>query len=317
MFVLTVLLISTALSTLACNSGEVYFKISKKSGGTFASEEFVDIYNGNTKLYTTPSHANNELRVVEQCLTAAANNQYTIRLRDTYGDSWTAGSYAMVEGPYGNVVFKNFLTTSTQEDYPLSLYMPIMKTDSWKMTTGTVSGDWTQYNFGDSSWTQVTLGSVTTQPTGTQYFRKQFAGLTGMAAYEVSMKYRYGIVAYINGAEIYRDNMPTGTVSGSTAAIGSYSTTEFHAMIRPGNEVANAQSVLAVEVHFLTTGQYTVDFDAYLNTLARSVSEENNACFIYPYTTTFTSTSGTSDTYIMDWDKTSSYYTSTYPSYVT
>ena len=76
-----------------------------------------------------------------------------------------------------------------------------------------------------------------TSVSGTQYFRKTFAGLANMAAYELALNYRYGIVAYINGNEIYRDNMPDGAVTSSTLASGSYTAVEFHNIIRPGAEV--------------------------------------------------------------------------------
>ena len=39
-----------------------------------------------------------------------------------------------------------------------------------------------------------------------------------MAAYEVRFNYRYGIVAYVNGAEIFRDNMPSGSVTAESTA---------------------------------------------------------------------------------------------------
>ena len=280
-------------------------KFTKKTG-YWSSEESWEVYSGSVKVYTSPSLVDSQTRVIEECIDTSSNNQYSLKLLDSYGDSWYWGGYLQIEGPYGNRVFKNVLTESREETYSLSLYTPILKADSWKMTSGSVTGTWTEYNFGDSSWTPVTLGSVTTQPTGTQYFRKQFVGLSGMAAYEVAFNYRYGIVAYINGAEIFRDNMGDGVPSGSTTATGSYANVGFHKVIRPGGEVANAQSVLAVEVHFLTTaGQAFVDFDSYLSIMASDVTDDT--CFIYPYDITFTSTSGTDVGYIMDYDKTSYY----------
>ena len=246
-FIASLLLISIAFSDITCSSGQTYVKFTKKCGASWATEEKFEIYSGGTKIYTSPTFANSETRVIEQCLTASTNNQYELKMIDTYGDSWYAGAWLMVEGPYGNRIFKNFLTSSTEETYPLSLYTPVMKQDQWKLYSGSMTDpNWTQYNFGDSSWAQVTLGSVTTSVSGVHYFRKTFAGLANMAAYELAMNYRYGIVAYINGNEIYRDNMPEGAVSSSTLATGSYTAVEFHNIIRPAAEVANAQSVLAV-----------------------------------------------------------------------
>ena len=187
--------------------------------------------------------ANNELQASEFCIDPTTNNQYTLKMKDSYGDSWSSGSWISIEGIYGNIVYKGFLTDSREEEIPLSLYYGIMKNAEWRLTSSSVSGNWLEYDYADSTWSEVTLGSVTATVSGTQYFRKQFSGLSGMAAYELSMNYRYGIVAYINGNEILRENMPDGPVTSSTFATGSYQTVEYHSFIRPAAEVANAQSV--------------------------------------------------------------------------
>ena len=241
-------------------------------------------------------------------MTSSTNNQYTLELLDSYGDSWTSGSYLTIYGESNNVVFKNFLTTSSEETYTFSLYYGVTQSDTWKMTSGSISGDWTAYSFSDSTWTDATLGSVTTTVSGTQYFRKQFSGLSSMAAYDVRLYYKDGVIAYINGAEVYRDNMPAGDVTSSTTATGQYTDLEYRGFIRPGSEVASQQSILAVEVHFLTD-QTTVDFNAFLAILASSTTESN--CFIYGESTTVSSSSAiTTAANIFDFARSSYYYAS-------
>ena len=241
-------------------------------------------------------------------MTSSTNNQYTLELLDSYGDSWTSGSYLTIYGESNNVVFKNFLTASSEETYTFSLYYGVTQSDTWKMTSGSISGDWTAYSFSDSTWTDATLGSVTTTVSGTQYFRKQFSGLSSMAAYDVRLYYKDGVIAYINGAEVYRDNMPAGDVTSSTTATGQYTDLEYRGFIRPGSEVASQQSILAVEVHFLTD-QTTVDFNAFLAILASSTTESN--CFIYGESTTVSSSSAiTTAANIFDFARSSYYYAS-------
>ena len=241
-----------------------------------------------------------QTREVEYCLSASTNYQYQLYLKDSCGDSWSTGAWLMIEGEYGNRIFKSILTASREEVYTLSLYYAVKKADQWKLTSGSVSGDWTQYNFADSAWSQVTLGSVTTPVSGTQYFRKQYTGLPNMAAYELSLNYRFGVVAYINGNEVYRDNMPEGPVSSSTMATGSYDVISFHKIIRPGAETANSQSILAVELHFTASGQSSVDFDAYLALYASTVTNQDESCFIYPYDVTLSASAGSSVANILD-----------------
>ena len=131
-----------------------------------------------------------------------------------------------------------------------------------------------------------------------------------MAAYELSMNYRYGIIAYINGTEIYRDNMPDGSVSSTTLASGSYATIGYRSVIRPGNEISSNQCMLAVEIHFTSlTGQDTVDFNAFLAILASNT--EGKSCFVYPYDATITTADGSNAGYAFDYTSNSYYYFTT------
>ena len=286
--VLCTLVLSSVVSlsaALVCQNGQNYIKIIKKST-TSAAEESFTISDGSTVLVQSVTFTNNAEQTFEYCVTQNTNSQYSLEMKDSWGDSWTNGSYMEIRGIYENIFFKNFMADKVREQYSLSLYYPIMKTSQWKMTTGAASG-WTQYSFGDSSWTTVTLGSVTSQLSGTQYFRKTFSGVSGMAAYETRLNYRYGIVAYLNGAEVYRDNMPEGAIADSTPSSGEYSEASFRGFVRPGKEVESSQSVLAVELHF-TTASNNVDFDAFMALLTPTVP--NSPCYAITegYTTTAT-----------------------------
>ena len=304
---------SAALSTLVCEQGQVYVAVTKKCM-SWATEESYQILNGATELVASAAFASNEQRTDEYCLPATTNNQYSINFHDSYstaGDSWTSGAWASVAGIYGNIFFKNYMTEKRDELFPLSLYYPIMKNQQWKMfsSTSSIASDWFAVNFSDGNWQQVTLGSVTTPATGTQYFRKQFAGITGMAAYEARFNYRYGIIAYMNGVEIFRDHMGEGAVTPSTGSSGAYDAYEYHGVIRPAGEAESTNNVLAVELHFANPGsENAVEFDAFVASIAPSIqASENTKCFIYPYETTITATGGTSPTYIFDFTKYNSY----------
>ena len=280
---------------------------------SWASEESYTILNGATTLVTSAAFANNEERTDEYCLPATTNNQYSINFHDSYntaGDSWSSGAWASVAGIYGNIFFKNYMTEKRDELFPLSLYYPIMKNQQWKMfsSTSSIASDWFAVNFSDGNWQQVTLGSASAV-TGTQYFRKQFAGITGMAAYEARFNYRYGIIAYMNGVEIFRDHMPEGSVTPATGSSGAYDEYEYHGVIRPAGEVEGSNNVLAVELHFAEGGsENAVEFDAFVASLAPSIqASENTKCFIYPYATTITATGGTNPASIFDFTRDSSF----------
>ena len=111
------------------------------------------------------------------------------------------------------------------------------------------------------------------------------------------------IVAYINGVEVYRDNMPEGAVSAGTMATGGYSTYDYHSVYTSASGAESA-SVLAVELHFTQTGITTaVQFNAYLAFGAGNTDE--NKCYVAPLTFSATGTSMTSVSYSVSWTRNS------------
>lgn len=87
-------------------------------------------------------------------------------------------------------------------------------------------------------------GSPRSVSTGVEYLRKSFVGIANMAAYELALNDRYGIAAYINGVEVYRDNLLLDTCHGILlhSRDSPYSATWSECGCR-----------LAIEVHFTTT----------------------------------------------------------------
>ena len=296
------------MSTVTYENGRVYVAVTKKCR-SYASEESYKILSGPQTLVTSQRFADNELRTDEFYLTPTTNKQYIFRMQDAHqssGDSWTSGSWVSVAGIYGNIVFKGFMVEREEEDFTISLYYPIMKKQEWKTfaSTSSIPSDWTALNFGDSSWASATMGSAPYM-TGTQYFRKTFMGIADMAAYEYRFKYRDGIVAYVNGVEIYRHNMPAGAVTPSTPSSGSSSAYAYDSIIRSAREVTVGINVLAVELHFSSPGSRVVGFDAFVAALASSNPlTSTDHCFVYPYTTTVTGM-GDYSCRVFDWEKSS------------
>lgn len=305
-------------AAVVCTDQENWVKIIKQNRN-HAGEESVQIYDGEQILYTSPPQVIDQLYTIDYCLSKTVNDQYTMSLVDSYGDSWTNGAYLEIQGPYENIVFKGYLYAKRTLTNPLSLYNPLKTNAEWKFTNSYASG-WTSVNHDDDAWLNVVLGNPTTSSQGTQYFRKHFTGISNMAAYEVRMKYRYGIVAYINGLEIYRRNMPTGEITSSTPSVGSFTTSEFRGVVRSGLEIETSDCVLAVEIHMPTgTTVTSIDFDAWLSVYASAMTSEN--CYPFPYAPTISATAGDSPTNAMDYYKSRVYSvtlsgTETYLSYV-
>jgi hypothetical protein len=86
----------------------------------------------------------------------------------------------------------------------------------------------------------------------TYYFRKHFTYNGPMEGLTLNLTEIVddGIVVYLNGSEIYRRNMGTGTIVYSTPSQTTISdATEFKATDVPGSKVQPGDNVLAVEVH--------------------------------------------------------------------
>ena len=184
------------------------------------------------------------------CIPHYPTDQYILVLQNSRGNTWADGAWIEVETENGNIALRTSLFKYSSDSLALSLYSPINLHSSWQYSN-TASGTWKAYEFDDSTWTAVTLGpTCTTTATGVQYYRKTFTGLSNMASIEMQFNYRAGIVAYVNGVEVFRDNMPVGEVTQATLATGSYSNASLRGVIRAAG-IAETQSVVAVELHFL------------------------------------------------------------------
>lgn len=275
--------------SLDCSSGEVFATIIKKTG-SYASEESFTISADTGVVYTSPTLVNSQERVLETCLPATNTFTYTLTMKDSFGDSWTDGAWIAVKDINENTVLKYMMTELSTETVNFALYSPIHKNAAWRFSSN-FQANWNQFSFDHNSWTEMTLGSTSQQAAGTQYFRKAFAGVTGMAAISAQFLYSHGIVAYINGVEIFRDNMPAGEPFQTTLASGSYTVADYHGVIRPSSDAESAQSVLAVELHFVDATSRAIDFNAFLS-YNSGISSTNN-CFVSPVTATATGSSYT------------------------
>ena len=176
--------------------------------------------------------------------------------------------------------------------------------DSWKYYDlgNEPTGSWESIAYDDSTWSSgnAVLGFNNGQTTTlnssvtTAYFRKTFdvTDASSFTDLDLSIIKDDGMVVYVNGAEVWRDNMPSGTINYSTEA-SSYvngSTTWMNQSIT--SNLVEGTNVVAVEVHIKTpkgknkTPDMSFDFEltAYSNTTARlsSQNEINNEIVLFP-----------------------------------
>src|SRR5262249_44766867 len=100
-----------------------------------------------------------------------------------------------------------------------------------------------------------------------------------------------GVVVYLNGTEVWRDNMPAGPVSAGTLATstvqGTNEFTFFRAPALSPTLLVNGSNILAVEVHQRSAIDTDVSFDLELNgtnapPIVAITSPTNGATFMAP-----------------------------------
>ena len=173
--------------------------------------------------------------------------QDIIILRESLG--WQPGSYVEVKDEFLTVLYKGYPLSKTGESITISFLKLLPMNETWKMTT-TPSGNWRDLHYDDSKWIDVDLSDPNMQLTGNMFFRKVFKGDNGFAAYEARISYNDGALMFLNGMEIFRDNMPEGPITPEMNATKHNLTPSFMGVIRNFLEVNNGANVLAVELHY-------------------------------------------------------------------
>jgi hypothetical protein len=156
---------------------------------------------------------------------------------------------------------------------------------AWKyLDNGTDQGTaWRSLTFDDTDWktgngkfgyglsgltSNVSYGPNANQKYLTTYFRKMIflANASGFTAFPAGIMRDDGVVVYVNGVEVYRSNMPTGSItyltSGKDAEDNGTVTQAFTI-----NKAAfvNGNNVIAVEIHQKTVTNGDLAFDMQLS----------------------------------------------------
>ena len=283
----TFLLLLVSVCALECTENWNYLKIVKKTSYDASYESF-SIQGNSRNLFNSPTLYNDDTTTFECCLEPTNNAQYTLVMKSS-GSPWTWANYAWIElyGVNDNIVFAGMMTLKGVESQPFSLYSPIRKGSTWHYHTNP-SERWKEASSVDASWSQVTSSSSISS-LQTAYLRKTFAGLSGMAAIDVQFLYRHGIIFYLNGDEILRDNLPSGEVTAQTPSSQSYQFLQYHGVLRSSSIAERSLNVLAVELHFPQNAVDPVSIDGFLSFLAGLSA--SNPCFVVPKVTTTTPSS--------------------------
>ena len=261
-----------------------------KGQNNIYSEKFTLSQSGVAK-YTSGSTAWTGITQGSFSIGGTRGDTYSISL-STGNNGWQSGSWLAIYGPYNQLFFRGWPFTGSMS---LSLRIPLIKGDTWKYTNVEQSSNWYTTTPSGSNWSEKAGGG--SFPCNNRiYLFRSFDGDTTMTAYEVSVKYRYGIAVYINGEEVYRDLIQEGPITTSSRCIAQYGSASFQNFIRHAKNIRNSNTMAVLIIPYGSVS--TIDFDAWVSLYTSSYT--NGDCYNPPLTSSS----------LTDWDTTTSQYVS-------
>lgn len=217
-----------------------------------------------------------------------AAGSYTVTAIDPVNDAYT----------FADPFFNNPVTVGpdfTTADFVVSTNPPptvtalIAANSTWKyLDTGVDQGTgWSATSFNDTSWatgagilgytdgndqinTTISFGADANNKRITYYFRRAFTVANPAAFTSLLLKTLRddGVVVYLNGTEVFRDNMPAGAPAYGTLASGSLEAggTYLQQTLSSSGLIAG-NNVIAVEIHQSAPDSSDVGFDLALDGL--------------------------------------------------
>jgi hypothetical protein len=191
--------------------------------------------------------------------------------------------YQVEPAPKEGYKFKQWKITK-QESTGIPL---VERGDNWKYfdQAGSPGVTWPANGFNDAAWsvgfaqfgygdgdeqTITSFGGDANNKPITTYFRKTFSvtDTVGFEAISAEALYDDGIVVYLNGTEVYRGNMPGGTITNTTLASSAITPENaFVGFVIPKGIIKPGSNVLAVEIHQNGPTSTDISFDFSMRTV--------------------------------------------------
>jgi len=199
------------------------------------------------------------------------------------GPYFKGDSYTVKAIPSSGYTFSHW-NISKESIKPITV---AQRGDSWKyFDQGALPGDWMNTSFVDTAWpvgiaelgygdgdetTVVSYGGDPANKYITTYFRKTFtidgADIPTMEDLSAAINFDDGVVVYVNGIEVYRNNMPAGTIDFSTEASVSRTTEGVFETFTVDKDLLQAgNNVVAIEVHQSNPSSSDLSFDFEMST---------------------------------------------------
>jgi titin len=193
-----------------------------------------------------------------------SNTKYYYRVRATNGVGDSANSNTANATTQAVTTTPTFISTGATWKY---LDNGANQGTAWRATAfddSTWKSGAAQLGYGDGDEaTVVGFGSSSSAKFITTYFRKTFvvSDASLVTALTLRILRDDGAVVYLNGTEVFRTNMPTGTISNTTGASSAVEDTTFYTSTVSPALLVNGNNVIAVEIHQSDPGSSDISFD--------------------------------------------------------
>ncbi|MGV3641364.1 MAG: metallophosphoesterase [Adhaeribacter sp.] len=144
--------------------------------------------------------------------------------------------------------------------------------EGWKTGKGKFG-----YGLGDEA-TPISFGPEANMKYTTTYFRKEISvgDLSAFSAYTGRIKRDDGVVVYLNGAEVYRNNLPGGSISYTTRASSASDQGKIPQTFSiEASAFESGRNVIAVEIHQTNNYSYDLSFDLELSATGSAVPPDD------------------------------------------
>lgn len=184
------------------------------------------------------------------------------QIRPTSGDIWFALELTAL-----NVLPFNQKTAQTSTDYWRVWYPSSQPNDNWKSAYG-MDSNWYfavgEFGFGDGDENNVmNYGPNAANKYRTAYFRKEYNLNTLDDFYKLKFKVDDGFVIYLNGTEVYRDNLNTYDII-SYSSLAKEATDDgnvWREIYLPNSYFIAGNNLIAIEVHLSASNDKDLSFN--------------------------------------------------------
>lgn len=197
---------------------------------------------------------------------------YAVVLKGSFGTGWSDNSYLKVINDDKQRIDE--FTFPFDKEHPVKeKYVNFTLTSghgyrNWRMSTTPVDLSWLTIDFDDSQWGETKYEQQHGEwVQNTLYLRYAFdvEDVLNCQLVQFGLWYKDGVVAYLNGMEVYRVNLPEGKLSALDYASDTHEAYCLYPTTAPGYYLTSGKNVLAVEIHRHTTTTGTIFFHGYVN----------------------------------------------------